>query len=143
MASLKAQVAQEIKSNPKIAGLNKEIEIEKGKAIYMQTCFVCHMAGGEGIAGQIPPLAKSDFLASLTKEDYIRGVLLGRQGQIVVNGKTYNGIMTPLNYLTDEQIANVLTYVRNSFGNSGEPVTVQEVTRIRAEVPAPPANKFE
>jgi nitrite reductase (NO-forming) len=143
VASLKAQMAEEIKSNPKIAGLSKEIEIEKGKAVYMQTCFVCHMAQGEGIPGQIPPLAKSDFLAKLAKEDYIRGVLVGRSGQIEVNGMTYNGIMTPLNYLTDEQIANALTYVRNSFGNSGDAVTIQEVAKVRAETPPPPATKFE
>ncbi|PYK57257.1 MAG: nitrite reductase, copper-containing, partial [Verrucomicrobia bacterium] len=69
VAALKAEVAQEIKSNPKIAGLTKEIQIEKGKGVYMQTCFVCHQPEGEGLPGQIPPLAKSDFLASLAKED--------------------------------------------------------------------------
>src|SRR5438477_2517408 len=95
VAALKAQVAQEIKGNPKIAGLTKEIQIEKGKGVYMQTCFVCHQPEGQGLPDQIPPLAKSDFLASLTKEDYVRGVLLGRSGQIVVNGKSYNGVMTP------------------------------------------------
>ncbi len=145
VASLKAQVAEEIQSNPKIAGLTKEIQFEKGKAVYMQTCFVCHQVEGQGVPGQIPPLAKSDFLAKLTKEDYIRGVLMGRTGAIVVNGQTYNGIMIPMNYLSDEHVANVLTYVRNSFGNSGEAVTVAEVTRVRKEVvPAvPEASKYE
>ncbi len=133
VAALKAQVAQEIKGNPKIAGLTKEIQIEKGKGVYMQTCFVCHQPEGQGLPDQIPPLAKSDFLASLTKEDYVRGVLLGRSGQIVVNGKSYNGVMTPLNYLTDEQIADVLSYVRNSWGNSGDAVTVAEVGKVRKE----------
>jgi len=142
--SLKAQMADEIKSNPKIAGLTKEIQIEKGKAVYMQTCFVCHQPNGQGIAGQIPPLAKSDFLAGLTKEDYIRGVILGRTGQISVNGKTYNGVMTPLNYLSDEQVANVLTYVRNSFGNTGDSVSIPDVTRVRQQAPAVvAANKYE
>ena len=144
VAALKAQVAEEIKSNPKIAGLTKEIQIEKGKATYMQTCFVCHQPNGIGVPGQIPPLAKSDFLASLSKDDYIRGVLMGRTGQITVNGKTYNGTMVPLNYLNDEQVANVLTYVRNSFGNSGEAVSVEEVTRVRQQVAPPPAqSSFE
>ncbi len=133
VTALKAEVAEEIRSNPKIAGLNKEIHIEKGKAVYMQTCFVCHQPNGQGVAGQIPPLAKSDFLMKLSKDDYIRGVLQGRTGEIVVNGKTYNGTMVPINYLSDEQVANVLTYVRNSFGNSGEPVTTEEVIRIRHE----------
>jgi len=143
VTALKAEVAQEIKSNPKIAGLTKEIQIEKGKGVYMQTCFVCHQPEGEGLPGQIPPLAKSDFLGSLTKEDYIRGVLLGRSGQIVVNGKSYNGVMTPLNYLTDEQIASVLTYVRSSWGNSGDAVTVAEVGKLRNEVGSPPPNPYE
>jgi mono/diheme cytochrome c family protein len=56
---------------------------------------------------------------------------------MTVLGKKYNGIMIPLNYLADDQIANVLTYVRNSFGNSGDSVTVEEVRRIRSESPAP------
>jgi nitrite reductase (NO-forming) len=145
VAVLKAQMAEEIKSNPKIAGLTKEIQVEKGKAVYMQTCFVCHQPEGQGVPGQIPPLAKSDFLAKLSKEDYVKGVLLGRTGQITVNGQTYNGTMVPMNYLTDEQIANALTYVRNSFGNSGDAVSVEEVSKLRKEL-APPEtaqNKFE
>jgi nitrite reductase (NO-forming) len=137
--NLKAQVAEEIRSNPKIANLTKEIQIEKGKAVYMQTCFVCHQPNGVGVAGQIPPLAKSDFLAGLTKDDYIRGVVMGRNGQITVNGKTYNGTMVPLNYLTDEQIANVLTYVRNSFGNTGDAVSVDDVKKVRSQVGPPPS----
>lgn len=143
VTALKAQVAEEIKSNPKIAGLTKEIQVQKGKAVYMQTCFVCHQPEGQGLPGQIPPLAKSDFLATLSKEDYIKGVLVGRTGEIVVNGKTYNGTMIPINYLTDEQVANVLTYVRNSFGNSGDPITPDEVTRVRKQAPPPPKNEFE
>jgi nitrite reductase (NO-forming) len=141
--NLKAQVAEEIKSNPKIAGLTKEIQVQKGKGVYMQTCFVCHQPDGAGLVNQIPPLAKSDFLASLTKEDYIRGVLMGRNGQITVNGKIYNATMVPMNYLTDEQIANVLTYVRNSFGNSGDSVNIDEVKRVRQQVAPPPPSNFE
>lgn len=141
--NLKAQVAEEIRSNPKIAGLTKEIQVQKGKGVYMQTCFVCHQPDGMGVATQIPPLAKSDFLASLTKDDYIRGVLMGRSGQITVNGKNYNGTMVPMNYLTDEQIANVLTYVRNSFGNSGDAVSIDDVKRVRGQVAPPAASAFE
>ena len=147
VAELKAQMAAEIKGNPKIAGLTKEIQIEKGKSVYMQTCFVCHQPGGLGVPGQIPPLAGSDFLAN-NKEDAIRAVVIGRNGETVVNGKTFRGTMIPLNYLTDEQIANVLTYVRNSWGNSGDVVNVKEVAKIRADAAssAPPPNtpsKFE
>lgn len=143
VASLKAQMSEEIKNNPKIAGLTKEIQVQKGKAVYMQTCFVCHQPDGMGVANQIPPLAKSDFLAGLTKEDYIRGILMGRNGKITVNGKDYNTTMVPLNYLTDEQVANVLTYVRNSFGNSGDSVNIEEVTRVRQQVAPPAPSNFE
>ena len=144
VAALKAEVAQEIKSNPKIAGLTKEIQIQKGKSVYLQTCFVCHQPEGQGVPSQIPPLAKSDFLSAKDKDNIIRGVVAGRTGPITVNGKTYNGTMIPLAYLTDEQIANVLTYVRNTWGNEGDAINVQEVAKIRQEIPPPPAkSSFE
>ncbi len=144
IAELKAAVAEEIKGNPKIASLSKEIQMEKGKGVFMQTCFVCHQLNGEGIPNQIPPLAKSDFFANMNNEEAIRNVLAGRTGEVVVNGKKYNGVMTPLNYLTDDQVANVLTYVRNSFGNQGAPVNPDEVKRVRATIAPPSATtQFE
>jgi nitrite reductase (NO-forming) len=144
VAALKAQVNEEINNNPKIAGLTKEIQLAKGKAVYMQTCFVCHQPEGQGIVGQIPPLAKSDFLMSGDRNNIIRGVLLGRTGEIIVNGKRYNGTMIPQNNLTDEEIANVLTYVRNNWGNTGDAITSLEVARVRQEAPPPTlVSKFE
>ena len=116
---------------------------EKGRAVYMQSCFVCHQPDGNGLGNTIPPLAKSDFLANLKTEEYIRGVVSGRTGAITVNGKNYNGVMTPVNYLTDDQLASVLTYVRNSFGNSGDAVSVDEVTKVRHQVAAPTQSSFE
>jgi nitrite reductase (NO-forming) len=141
VAELKAQMASEIKDNPKIAGLSKDIQIEKGKTVYLQTCFVCHQPGGLGVPGQIPPLAGSDFLAH-NKEEAIRAVVIGRTGEVVVNGKTYKGTMIPLAYLTDEQIANVVTYVRNAWGNTGDAVSVKDVAKVRADAAtAAPATK--
>ena len=143
IAELKTAMAAEIKGNPKIATLTKEIQIEKGKGVYMQTCFVCHQPEGQGVPAQIPPLAKSDFLDQTSNEDVIHGILAGRTGEVVVNGKKYNGTMTPLFYLTDEQIANAVTYVRNSWGNQGAAVSPDEVKKVRAKVAAPAANQFE
>lgn len=143
VAELKAEMAAEIEGNPKIATLTKEIQMEKGRGVFMQTCFVCHQLNGEGLPGQIPPLAKSDFFAKLSNDDAIRNVIAGRTGEVTVNGKKYNGVMTPLNYLSDDQIANVLTYVRNSFGNEGKAVTADEVKRVRATIAPPEANQFE
>jgi len=131
-----------VKSSPQIVSLTKEIQVEQGKQVYMQTCFVCHQPDGVGIPNQIPPLAKSDFLMA-DKHRAIRGVLAGQSGEMVVNGKKFNGVMIPLNYLSDDQVANVLTYVRNSFGNQGEPVTMNEVRKIRSDLPPPEVNKFE
>ena len=108
----------------------------------MQTCFVCHQVTGEGLPGQIPPLAKSDFLMA-DKERSIRFVLRGQTGEIVVNGKKFNGTMAPLNNLSDDEIANALTYVRNSFGNSGDAVSPEAVRKVRAEAPAPAPNQYE
>ena len=144
LASLQAQMKEVIKSDPKIAGLTKDIQVERGKQVFMQTCFVCHQPNGEGIPGQIPPLAKSDFLMA-DKTRAIRGVLFGQSGEMTVNGKTYNGVMIPFNTLSDLEIANVLTYVRNSFGNSGDAVSIDEVRRIRGEAPppTPAAGSFE
>ena len=82
------KMKEEIKSDPKIAGLTKDIQIAKGKEVFMQTCFVCHQLNGEGIAGQIPPLAKSDFLMA-DKERSIRIVLQGTRAKSTVNGKKY------------------------------------------------------
>lgn len=120
-----------IAGDSKIAAMGKEIFIEKGKRIYAQTCFACHQAEGQGLPGVFPPLAKSDFLMA-DKARAIRGVIKGQTGEMIVNGQKFNGVMPPV-MLTDEQIAHVLTFVRNAWGNSGDIVTVEEVQRIHAE----------
>jgi nitrite reductase (NO-forming) len=144
LAKLKAAVAQELKSNPKIADLNKELDIQKGKQVFLQTCFVCHQPDGQGVPNQIPPLAHSDFLMNpANRERVIRGVLLGQSDEMTVNGKVYKSTMIPLGYLTDEQVANVLTYVRNSWGNTGDAVALAEVSKFRKDVVAPAPSPFE
>jgi len=105
--------------------------IEYGKQIYSQTCYACHQPNGEGIASAFPPLAQSDYLnADLDRA--ISNVLHGKTGEITVNGKTYNSIM-PAQNLSDEQIANVLTYVYNSWGNSKLEVKPEQVEKVRSQ----------
>jgi nitrite reductase (NO-forming) len=99
-----------------------------GKNIYTSNCAPCHQAAGEGIANVFPPLAKSDYLNN--KDATIKAVINGLQGEITVNGKTYNGIMPP-QLLNDEQVAAVLTYVYKNWGNSGKTVTPAEVEKLR------------
>ena len=142
VTELEAKRKDFIAANPEIKALSKEIQIARGKQTYMQTCFVCHQPEGIGIAGQIPPLAKSDYLMA-DKERAIRYVLHGASGEIEVNGKKYHGVMAPMNYLSDEDVANVLTFVRNTWGNEGDAVTINEVQRIRSEAPANPVASFE
>lgn len=133
VASLQAQVQAAIRADPTITTLTREIQIEKGRQVYMQTCFVCHQPEGQGVPGQIPPLAGSDYLAA-DKERAVRAVLQGLNGEITVLGKKYNGVMIPLSYLADDDIANVVTFVRSSWGNKGDAVASDLVRRIRSEV---------
>lgn len=103
-------------------------KMEFGKATYMQTCFACHQAEGQGIANAFPPLAESDYLNADVNRS-IDIVLHGKTGEITVNGVVYNSVMTKQD-LTDEEVANVLTYVYNSWGNSKKEVTPAMV-RVR------------
>ena len=100
-------------------------------------CGACHGQNGEGSAAG-PPLAGSEWVNG-PAENLIRIQLRGLEGPITVKGQTYDipAGMAPLAYQTDEQIAAVLTYVRNSFGNSAPAVTPAEVTALRSEVGKP------
>jgi nitrite reductase (NO-forming) len=133
LAGMEAKMKLAIAGDPKIAGMNKEIIMEKGKRIYTQLCFACHQPEGQGMPGVFPPLAGSDYLMA-DKPRAIASLINGLTGQIVVNRQTYNGVMPP-SMLNDEQIAAVLTYVRNSWGNSSDIVTVEEVKKVHAENP--------
>lgn len=106
-----------------------EERMKAGAIVYAQNCKACHQAGGEGIPNAFPPLAKSDYLMA-NKGRAIRAVVKGLSGEITVNGTKYNGVMPALG-LNDEQIANVVTFIRNSWGNNGGMVTPAEVRAQR------------
>ncbi len=132
-AELKKKIAAEIAANPTIAGLTKEAQIEKGKQVYMGLCFACHQPDGKGLPGAFPPLAGSDFMLA-DRERAIRIVLKGLTGPVTVNGQTLNSAMPPQEaVLTDAQIADVLTYVYNSWGNKGDAFKADHVKAIRNE----------
>lgn len=127
-----------IQSMPKRAGtkeviVNKTLaqQIADGKNIYGNTCFACHQAEGQGIPNAFPPLAKSDYL-NANPSRAIDAVLHGLTGEITVNGKKYNSVMTSQN-LTDQEISDVMTYVYNSWGNSKKVITPGMVTTQRAK----------
>lgn len=109
-----------------------EQSIKRGEEVYTANCITCHMQSGEGLEGAYPPLAKADFVAKdKTGKKSIGVVLNGLSGEITVNGKKYNMPMTPLNYLSDQQIADVLNYVRNSWGNKAKAITEDMVKAER------------
>lgn len=114
--------------------LTLEQQIAAGKAHYTGTCSVCHQDNGEGLGGVFPPLAGSDFLQK-NPEAAIKYVLNGLSGPITVNGKDYNSVMPPMSQLNNDEIANILTYVFNSWGNKGERVSAAQVARVRDETP--------
>lgn len=120
-----------IAQNPQIAGLSKEIQMERGKKVFLSACFACHQPDGKGLPGIFPPLAGSDYLKA-DKERAIRIPIKGLSGPIVVNGKPYNNLMPP-QVFTDEQIADVLTYIMNSWGNEDGTVSPADVKRIRTQ----------
>jgi len=107
--------------------------IERGKDAYTANCQNCHMADGKGLPGAFPPLAKSDYL-NKPMGDLISFVLKGQTGEIKVNGTVYNAAMPAQDYLSDEQIADIYNYVRNSWGNKSTAViTPAMVNKKRTE----------
>lgn len=103
-----------------------------GEPLYKTYCMGCHQAEGQGIPGAFPPLAKSDYVAGETAR-VIELVLNGFSGPLQVNGETYNGTMPPMGHLKDEEIAEILSYVRSSWGNSAATVSAAEVAAVRAK----------
>jgi nitrite reductase (NO-forming) len=104
-------------------------KIESGKNIYMKTCFACHQAEGQGIPNAFPPLAKSDYLNANVNRA-IEIVLKGKTGEITVNGAKYNSMMTR-QAISNAEVADVLTYVYNSWGNNKTNVTTSQVNQVK------------
>jgi mono/diheme cytochrome c family protein len=104
--------------------------MQRGSEIYSDFCVTCHLANGEGVAHVFPPLANSDYLVK-NRMASIKGVKYGQQGEIVVNGVTYNSAMAPLG-LEDEEVADVMNFILNSWGNNSDKmVTLEEVSAIK------------
>ncbi len=121
---------------PPPEGIKTKAErIELGRRLFTSICAACHQPTGQGLPNVFPPLAGSDFL-NADKKRAIKIVINGRQGEVVVNGMKYNNSM-PSFPLSDQDIANAMTFVYNSFGNSGLEVTPDEVQVLRAEPPDP------
>ena len=114
----------------------KEQRISAGRVLYNGTCSVCHQQNGEGLAGVFPPLANSDYLMADTGRA-IEIVLNGLTGPVTVNDSPFNSVMPPMSQLNDDEIANILTFTLNNWGNEGDTVISEEVAEIRAATERP------
>ncbi|HET7542805.1 MAG TPA: copper-containing nitrite reductase [Polyangiaceae bacterium] len=117
--------------------LSTDAQVAAGKTLYAGTCSPCHQDTGAGVPNVFPPLAKSDFIAADVRKA-VDVVLNGRTGPITVNGNSFNGVMPPHSHLPDDAIANILTYVLNSWGNPGGQISPADVSHTRATTKRPP-----
>ncbi|SRR6266480_629410 len=120
---------------PPGAPKSKAEKIELGRRLFTSICAACHQPTGQGLPNVFPPLASSDFL-NADKNRAIKIVINGRQGELIVNGRKFNNSM-PQFPLSDDDIANALTFVYNSFGNAGLEVKPEEVKFLRTQPPDP------
>jgi mono/diheme cytochrome c family protein len=124
---------------PPGAPKSKAEKIELGRRLFTSICAACHQPTGQGLPNVFPPLAGSDFL-NADKNRAIKIVINGRQGEVIVNGRKFNNSM-PKFPLGDDDIAHVLTFVYNSFGNAGLEVQPEEVKVLRTQPPDPEGQK--
>lgn len=121
------QLATEIKNHPE----KSDEKVLPGKAVYTQYCLTCHQADGSGVPGMHPPLGPGTWVGKDPKE-LVAIMMKGLSGKIEVNGEEYKNFMPSHAKLTDQEIADVLTYVRSNFGNNLSPVSPELVARIRS-----------
>jgi mono/diheme cytochrome c family protein len=96
----------------------------------MKYCLACHQAEGSGVPGMYPPLVKTEWVQG-DRTTLIRIILNGQQGEIEVNGRIYKGTMPAHQYLSDKQVADLLTFLRSNFGNKADAITPEEVAAVR------------
>jgi mono/diheme cytochrome c family protein len=108
---------------------------DRGKKVFSANCQTCHQANGQGVPGQYPPLAGSEFTNGGSRRMGMI-VLKGLQGPVTVKGQQYGtAVMQPWDKtLTDKQIADVMTYERSEWGNSASPVTPEQIAALRKEL---------
>lgn len=106
-------------------------KVHPGKEVYTKYCLTCHQADGSGVPKMHPPLTPGSWV-DREPDELIAIMMKGLSGKIEVNGEVYKNFMPSHAQLTDEEIANVLSYIRTSFGNNSTPVTPEMVRKIRS-----------
>jgi mono/diheme cytochrome c family protein len=103
----------------------------RGKIVYNNICLACHMANGHGVPTMNPPIVNTEYVLG-DKTRLIKIVLNGFKEDVQINGQSFSNNMTPHKDLTDRQIADVLTFVRKSFGNKASRISALEVKKVRS-----------
>lgn len=101
-----------------------------GEALFKTHCSVCHQGDGRGVSGSYPPLDGSEWVAA-APEAAISVVLLGLEGEVSVKGERFDSQMPPLDLLSDQEVAAILTYVRASWSNAAGAVAAEQVAAVR------------
>ncbi|MES2418840.1 MAG: cytochrome c [Bacteroidota bacterium] len=131
---LSSVAAQTVKKPIKSTPVTIKPDFAKGKLVYTKHCMACHQIDGGGVMGLNPPLNKTEYVLGDQKR-LINIVLKGFNQEIEIDGDTYANPMPALNYLSDQQIADVLSYVRNNLGNKASIITADQVKKVRASKP--------
>ena len=108
------------------------VSMKNGKSLYEDFCLRCHMPNGKGIEGVYPPLAKSDFLFKNIEESIKAIKFGGIEGEIIVNGVKYNSKMEKMG-LYDDEIADVMNYTLNSWGNKYDTIIKEDYVKSLKE----------
>lgn len=109
-----------------------EMTMANGQIVYEQNCAVCHQADGGGVPHLNPPLSQTDYVLG-EKPRLINVLLNGLDAHELIDGEVYSNVMPSHDFLSDQQISDVLTFVRNSFENKASAISVAEVAAERAK----------
>jgi len=122
------QLTKEISENLPVQTVEKA---HPGKEVYTKHCLVCHQSDGSGVLGMHPPLGPGSWVGKEPKE-LVAILMKGLSGSVEVNGEVYKSFMPSQAYLTNKEMADVLSYIRSSFGNNFEPVDAELVRKVRS-----------
>ncbi|NOR20277.1 MAG: c-type cytochrome [Xanthomonadales bacterium] len=133
VTTVSAQTKDDAVHAAEVASANapgKGERMTNGEKLFTANCAACHQADGAGLNGAFPPLAASDYIADDPMKA-VHAVLNGLSGPITVNGKDYNAVMPNLSYMSDSDVADVVTFIINSFGNKGGDINAAQVAAAR------------
>jgi glucose/arabinose dehydrogenase/mono/diheme cytochrome c family protein len=128
-----ASTSPELSTSTELANSEVSESLLAGKTVYDSYCLPCHMNNGKGAPGMNPPLIGTDYVLG-DKERLIKVVLQGLSEPIEIKGEIYQNVMASHSFLSDQQIADVLTFVRQSFGNNASQISPEEVKKVRASI---------